>query len=132
MLPVAPVAVAGVGRGGSRKVGTEMTRRTPSPNEKAMTYLEVANVQFSHFLGANPLAVKPNLGSKMIVSHVFRQRAAIQQGPGLAAHARQERLARDLHQDYFRTHRTRIGGGRGGGRGRGRRRDTLKGAGWVL
>ena len=109
-------------------------RGIPSLNQtpKKITYLEVANVQFLEFVGANLLAGKPNLGAKMIMSHVVQQRAAIQQGPCLAAHARQERLARDLHQDYFRTHRTRIGGGRGGGRGRGRRRDTLKGAGWVL
>ena len=125
-----------VARGGGekrRKADRKDERHTlPLTNPKKLTYLEVANVQFLHFVGANLLAGKPNLGAKMIMSHVVQQRAAIQQGPCLAAHARQERLARDLHQDYFCTHRTRIGGGRGGGRGRGRRRDTLKGAGWVL
>jgi len=63
----------------------------------------------------------------MPIAHVIHQRAAIQQSPGLAAQAHQERLARDLHNTYFRPHRTRRGGGRGGRGRRSRRRDTLQG-----
>jgi hypothetical protein len=98
---VLPVVVVVVARGGgekSRKADRKDERHTlPLTNPKKSTYLEAANVQFLHFVGANLLAGKPNLGAKMIMSHVVQQRAAIQQGPCLAAHARQERLARDLH-----------------------------------
>ena len=110
-----------------RKVDRKEERHpVPHPNQKEITYLEVANVQFSHLLGVHQLAVITNIGASVVFVHVIRQRAAIQQGPRLAAQAYHERFARDLLNSNFRRHQTRRGGGRGGRRGRGRGRDTLK------
>lgn len=62
----------------------------PQPNQKEITYLEVANVQFSHLLGVHQLAVITNVGARVVFVHVIPQRVAIQQGPGLAAQAYHE------------------------------------------
>ena len=84
---VGPLMMVAVDRKVDRK---EERHPVPHPNQKEITYLEVANVQFSHLLGVHQLAVITYVGASVVFVHVIPQRAAIQQGPGLAAQAYHE------------------------------------------